>query len=105
MKKLILSAFCCLFVSLAFAQNGKPGIAIVPEPVSVVTKDGEFTLPQHILIQAGTGADEKLVSGYLQKKLATATGRQVTVRNAFSTPATIKLVLATAPDTSLGKEG
>src|ERR1700753_1696470 len=105
MKKIFLSAFCCLFASLVFAQNGKSGLAIIPEPVSVITKDGEFTLPQHILIQAGTTADEKLVSGYLQKKLSTAPGRQVTVRNSFSIPATIKLVLATAPDTTLGKEG
>lgn len=105
MKRIFLSALCCLLVSLAFAQNGKNSISIIPEPVSVITKDGEFTLPQHILIQAGSSAEEKLVSGYLHDKLATATGRHVTVRNAFSVPATIKLILAAKPDTSLGTEG
>lgn len=105
MKKTILSAFCCLLVSLAFAQNSKNGLAIIPEPVSVTTKDGEFTLPQHILIQAGPSTGEKLVSGYLQKKLAVATGLRVIVRNSFSVPATIKFVLATTPDTTLGNEG
>jgi len=105
MKRTFLSALCCLLISLAFAQNGKNSLSIIPEPVSVITKDGEFTLPQHILIQCGANTDEKLVAGYLRDKLTTATGRKVTVRNAFSTPATIKLVLATTPDTTLGTEG
>ena len=104
MKKIALSAICCLAALLTFAQN-KNGIAIIPEPVSVITKDGQFTLPKHILIQAGSSAEEKLVSSFLRGKLATASGLQVTVRNSFSVPATIKLVLNTKPDTSIGKEG
>jgi len=105
MKKIALSVVCCFTALIAFAQNNKSGIAIIPEPVSVITKDGQFALPKHILIQAGSTAEEKLVSSFLHGKLATASGRQVTVRNSFSVPATIKLVLNAKPDTSIGKEG
>ena len=92
-------------VSAAFAQPGKSGLSIIPEPVSVITKDGEFILPKHILIQAGSQTEEKLVSGFLRGKLAASTGDLVTVRNTFSVPATIKLILITKADTVLGKEG
>jgi hexosaminidase len=104
MKKIALSALCCLTALLAFAQNNG-GLAIIPEPVSVITKNGHFTFPKHIYIQAGSSADEKLVSSFLRGKLATATGLRVIVRNSFSMPATIKLVLYAKPDTALGKEG
>jgi hexosaminidase len=105
MKKVSLLSICCLMAFLSFAQNNKSGLAIIPEPVSVITKDGEFTLPKHILIQAGPQADVKLVTGFLRNKLSASTGLPVTVRNAFSVPATIKLILNTKADTVLGKEG
>ncbi len=105
MKKIALSVVCSFTALITFAQNNKGGLAIIPEPVSVITKDGQFTLPKHILIEAGSTAEEKLVSTFLRNKLATATGWQVTVRNSFSVPATIKLVLNAKPDTSIGKEG
>lgn len=105
MKKIALSVVCCFAALFTYAQNNKSGLAIIPEPVSVITKDGQFALPKHILIQAGSTAEEKLVSSFLHGKLATASGRQVTVRNSFSVPATIKLVLNAKPDTSIGKEG
>ena len=105
MKKITLLLCCSFMAFLSFAQGNKNNLAIIPEPVSVLTSDGQFTLPKHILIQAGPQADVKRVTSYLQNKLATATGLQVTVRNAFSTPATIKLVLNTNADAELGKEG
>jgi hexosaminidase len=104
MKKVVLFGICCLMTLGVFAQAGKNGLSLIPEPVSVITKDGEFVLPKHILIQIGAQADEKLVSNFLRTKLA-ATGAIITVRNSFSTPATIKLVLSAKGDTTLGKEG
>jgi len=105
MKKILLLSICWFMASISFAQNNKGTLAIIPEPVSVVTRDGEFTLPKHILIEAGSQAEEKLVTTFLRNKLATSTGLPVTVRNAFSTPATIKLALNTQEDAVLGKEG
>jgi len=105
MKKLFLLSVCCFTAFLSSAQSNKTSLAIIPEPVSVITKDGEFTLPRHVLIQAGPQTDVRLVTSYLRNKLATATDLQVTVRNAFSVPATIKLMLNKKADTTLGKEG
>ena len=104
MKKIYLFTICSLLACLSFAQN-KGALAIIPEPVSIITRDGEFTLPKHVLIEAGSQADVRLVSAYLRNKLAASTGFPVTVKNAFSVPATIKLVLKTKTDTVLGKEG
>ncbi|MDR3696551.1 family 20 glycosylhydrolase [Mucilaginibacter sp.] len=105
MKKVFLLSICCFMASVSFAQNNKGTLAIIPEPVSVVTRDGEYTLPKHILIEAGSQAEEKLVTTFLRNKLTTATGFAVTVRNAFSAPATIKLQLNTNNDAEIGKEG
>src|SRR5277367_3402097 len=101
MKKVSLLAICCLMAFLSFAQNNKSSLAIIPEPVSVITRDGEFVLPKHILIQAGPQADERLVTNYLRNKLTISTGLPVTVRNSFSVPSTIKLTLNTKTDTTL----
>jgi hexosaminidase len=105
MKKVFLLSVCCFMASISFAQNNKNTLAIIPEPVSVITRDGEYKLPKHILIEAGSQADVKLVTTFLRNKLTTATGLPVTVRNAFSTPATIKLQLIANNDAEIGKEG
>ena len=105
MKKLSLLSVCGLFALLSFGQTDKSGLAVIPQPVSVITKNGRYTLPKHILIQAGPQAGVGLVTNYLRNKLATATGLRVTVRNVFSVPPAIKLALNSKPDTLIGKEG
>jgi hexosaminidase len=114
MKKLSLLSICCLISFLSFGQRkkgpapvaeNKSSIAIIPEPVSIITRDGEFTLPEHVFIQAGPQADVERVSSYLRNKLATATDLHVTVRNVFSVHPTIKLQLNAKTDAELGKEG
>lgn len=105
MKKNLLLFACCFLACAAFAQRNKGSISVIPEPVSVITHDGEFTLPQHVLIEAGPQAEVRLVSSYLYKKLTDATGLPVTVRNVFSVHPTIRLVINKKPDTLLGKEG
>ncbi|WP_259069983.1 beta-N-acetylhexosaminidase [Mucilaginibacter sp. X4EP1] len=105
MKKVFL-VINCLFVSvLSFAQVTKTAPAVIPEPVSLITKQGDFILPKHILIAAPVQADVRLVATYLKNKLTTATDNQVLVKSAFSTPATIKFALNAKADTVLGKEG
>lgn len=105
MKKLSF-ALCCCFVSfLSFAQSAKTTLAIIPEPVSITTKPGQFVLPKNISIQASTIGEMANVTTYLKTKLATATGALITVKSKFATPATIKLLLNAKSDTVLGKEG
>jgi hexosaminidase len=103
MKKLSLLLCSCFMSYLSFSQSSKSTLAIIPEPVKVITKQGEFILPKHVTIQAGLQAE--LAATYLKNKLTTATGELVTVKSTTTTPATIKLVLNTKADTVLGKEG
>ncbi|HEY8781215.1 MAG TPA: family 20 glycosylhydrolase [Mucilaginibacter sp.] len=104
MKKLSL-LFCCCFTSLlSFSQVAKPTLAIIPEPVKVITAQGTFILPKRILIQAAPQAGSMQVAAYLKNKLVTSTGAQVTIKNVFAHPS-VKLLLYAKPDTLLGKEG
>lgn len=104
MKKLILLLSSSLISLTAYSQT-ENALAIIPEPVSIITRQGEYTLPKIISIEVGTKAGINLVSGYLKTKLATSTGESVMVRNGFTAPAVIKLVLNTKPDAQLGTEG
>ncbi|MDF2434203.1 MAG: hexosaminidase [Mucilaginibacter sp.] len=105
MKKLSFSLSLCIITYFGFGQTAKTGLAIIPEPVSVITKKGEFILPKHVMIVAAPGADLKLVTSYLKNKLTTSTGALVTTKNSAKIPATIKLTLNIKADTALGKEG
>ena len=105
MKKPFL-ALCCCFVSfLSFSQTTKSTLAIIPEPVKIITTPGQFILPKVVTIQAGSGTEMLNVTNYLKSKLTTSTGALVTIKSKFAIPATIKLALNTKADTVLGKEG
>ncbi|HVW97891.1 MAG TPA: family 20 glycosylhydrolase [Mucilaginibacter sp.] len=105
MKKLSL-ALCCCFVSvLTFGQTAKNSLAIIPEPVKTITKQGQFTLPRTVTIQASSAAGMEHVTGYLKTKLKTATGANVLIRNVVTSPASIKMILNTKTDTLYGDEG
>jgi hexosaminidase len=105
MKKLSLLLCACVITFLSFGQTSKSGLAIIPEPVKTIIKKGQFILPKQVVIQAGAAVDLKPVTAYLKNKLTASTSALVTVKNTFAAPATIKLLLYTKPDTSLGKEG
>jgi hexosaminidase len=105
MKKVYLSLSACFIAALSFGQTAKNTIAVIPEPVNVITKPGTFVLPKNISIQIAPKADLKPVIDYLKNKLVTATGNVVTVKGISAAPATIKLLLTTKTDTSLHQEG
>ncbi|CAN5203600.1 hypothetical protein BH09BAC6_BH09BAC6_05250 [soil metagenome] len=105
MKKLSLLLCCCLIAQLSLGQTVKNGLAIIPEPVKVVLKKGQFTVPKRVIIEAGAQAGMMSVTAYLKNKLSTAAGAVVTVKNTFASPATIKLMLNKVADVELGKEG
>ncbi|MDB5007803.1 MAG: exo 1 [Mucilaginibacter sp.] len=105
MKKLSFVLSLCLITYFSFGQTTKTGLAIIPEPVSIITKKGEFILPKHVLVVAGPGAELKSVTSYLKNKLTASTGALVTIKNSAKVPPTIKLILNAKADTVLGKEG
>jgi hexosaminidase len=104
MKKIFLAASCIFIACLSFGQTTTVP-ALIPQPVSLITKQGSFILPKHVLIAAPSQADVRLVTTYLKNKLATSAGSMVTVKSTSSTPVTIKFILNTKADTVLGKEG
>jgi len=105
MKKLL--GFLCLsfFAVHSFAQSNRDGnIAIIPEPVSLSQKEGEFTLPKRVTIETSTGPEMKEVIATLRQRLSVPTGSKVVVLSNAQT-ATIKLILNKKADDALGKEG
>jgi len=96
----LLISFLCIS---SFAQENN-GIAIIPKPVSVTTKAGQFILPKQVVIEADASGDSQYVVSYLTNKLNTSTGFEVkTSQNAAN--ASIKFVLNKSVNTAIGDEG
>ena len=103
MKKLL--ALCGVLGSLySVGQTAKPAINIIPEPVSISTGAGTFTLPKNIIVNATLHTEMKEVLGVLRTRLVRSTGSTVTLNNAAPNP-TIKLQLNATADKQLGNEG
>lgn len=94
MKKTLL-AFCLLTVLVAFAQTNNNAVALIPQPVSLVTKTGQFVLPSKVIIVADNNAAVKRLSDRLANVITTATGKTAVVQTTKSTtPNTIRLSLS-----------
>lgn len=104
MKKFILLFAMSFFGLLAFGQQVERSISIIPEPVSVVKKGGYYVLPNDIVISAPSGKEMKFINDLLAKKLSTAPGKKVQVRNNAAN-ANIVLALNTKTDSKIGDEG
>lgn len=103
MKK-FFGLLCFSFISVVLhAQDIKNEIAIIPQPVKVVTNAGNFILPKNVTIQSPAGNDFKEAVAFLKNKLSAATG--VSVMNAAASTATIKLLLNKKQNEVIGKEG
>ncbi|MEN9686534.1 MAG: hypothetical protein RLZZ28_2320 [Bacteroidota bacterium] len=87
------------------AQNNSSGIAIIPEPVSVTASKGSFTLPNTVVIDAPNTGSMSGVITTLKDRLTRATGATVQVVSGSGVNATIKLVLNTQENKSIGNEG
>lgn len=104
MSKVFPLLCCCLISLAAFSQTSKTGIAIIPEPVTVVKNAGQFSLPENVVIEAGTQPEIRQLLAFLKDRLSIPTGRKVTVSNASPT-ATIRLLLNKTADNTIGAEG
>lgn len=104
MKKSIFSFALMLFCIMAFAQQAERGISIIPEPVSMVKKGGHYVLPNEVIISSPSGSEMKFTNDLLTKKLSTAPGKKVQIRNNASN-ANIVLALNSRADSKIGDEG
>lgn len=81
-------------------------IAIIPEPVSISKKPGQFILPTNITIQVASKSPElKQTLVFLQERLSAPTGHYVSVTSIPSSTATIRLILNDKTDAYIGTEG
>ncbi|SDF65474.1 hexosaminidase [Mucilaginibacter pineti] len=104
MKKLSLLFCCCLLSFLSFGQAPNNNLGIIPEPVKVATKTGNFILPKIVVLEAGSNPQLTPVIAYLKTKLSTAAGTAVAVKSLAPT-ASIKFVLNKVADPLIGAEG
>jgi hexosaminidase len=105
MRKLYLMLAFCTIIQWGYGQASENKLAIIPEPVKVITMKGKLILGKKISIQADNNSDVQLSAGYLKSKLAKATGALVSVKAKFTTPVNIKLLQLSKPDAELGSEG
>lgn len=101
MKKMIFIFCCLLFTLSAFCQAG--ALAIIPEPVTVIKKTGNFVLPKSITIEAGHHPGLKTTIAFLKDRFEKAAGTTVNVNK--GPLATIKLLINSKADATLGAEG
>ena len=101
MQKL-LSGLFLLCTSVCFAQNN----IIIPEPVSMTKKTGEYILKDKIILASDNSspAVAKLIE-ILKEKLANATGLQVSVQADAGKKSDISFSINKTANPQLGKEG
>ena len=98
----IWSTLFLLFITVTMhAQIASSQLGLIPEPVSVRTSKGQFTLPAQVVIAAPNVAGMKEVTNTLSHRLATATGSKVTT-TASSPAASIQMELNNVKDNKIG---
>jgi hexosaminidase len=101
MKKLSAWFLACMICTIGFAQN-KP-VAIIPEPVSLKTSEGQFTLPDEISLDVPENNELSQGVKLLTDRLTQATGKKV--KPGSSSNATISLKINSSSNAALGNEG
>lgn len=104
MKSFILVSIFLMQVSNAFCQT--PGIALIPEPVSMSAGTGKFLIKKTSIIEVTTtNPDVKRVAGFLSQKIATPTGMLLPVKYVRHFTASGNIRLSLIHDASIGSEG
>lgn len=103
MKRNLITLVMMLIMTGLFAQTAKPSLNVIPEPVSVVNKQGQFTLPRKITMVVPESSENKLTVDFLTKKLTVATGATLAVKHAGN--GAIRLVINPVKNDVIGNEG
>lgn len=91
-------------MALSFSTFGQPAncIAVIPEPVSMIEKQGTFSLPAKITLIRPAGNENNRTIDFLSEKLSNA-GSEVVVKSLGK--GTIMLQLNRKKNTTIGDEG
>lgn len=85
--------------------NKQQEIAVIPEPVLLLKKEGYFILPSKITIEALRADELKQSITLLENRLSIPTGYFVNTLTKTTPQANIKLVLTNKADVDIGAEG
>lgn len=100
----MISKLLPVFAMVLLAQTTTAQVSIIPEPVSIVHKAGQFKPGKQINISVNTNnVEAQRIAGMLRNKLAHA-GINSTL-SADAGTASIRLFLNTVPEQQIGKEG
>lgn len=102
MIRFIIATFFVMSYGSVIAQNQ---FTIIPEPVKIEKKKGDFILPRNIFVEASSNASMKKTVDFLKEKLSIATGYTVKLASKKSENPTINLQLNMTPDAEIGDEG
>src|SRR5664279_597149 len=102
MKKTILLVLFTLSAFISFSQKKDKEISVIPEPVSLVSGNGYFKMPETIFLSIPNLPELKQTTETALGKL-TITGKKVAVNHAAD--AAIRCVLNKTEDKTLGPEG
>ena len=103
MKSISILLLAGLLCVTAFGQS--QNISLIPEPVSLVQEDGNFTLPSTINVAITDNKELVKIQQMLGKQLSLATGKQVSYSTVAKTAADGSIALLIVQDASIPKEG
>ncbi|WP_419803477.1 beta-N-acetylhexosaminidase [Mucilaginibacter sp.] len=102
MRNLFYTLFCCLTITVS-AQTNKTNIAVIPEPVTIIRKAGQFIMPKNISIRTNATAEVVPVIDFLKLHISTSTGANIRMGNIHNS--TISLILNNVKNEVIGNEG
>lgn len=102
MRNLCYILFCCLTFTVS-AQTSRTNIAVIPEPVTINRKAGQFVMPQNVSIRTNATAEVAPVIDFLKQRISTSTGANISIENMHNT--TISLILNDVREEAVGNEG
>lgn len=102
MRNLFYTLFCCLTITVS-AQTSKTNIAVIPEPVTIIQKAGQFVMPKNISIRTNATVEVAPVIDFLKQRISTSTGAKISIKNLHNS--TISLILNNVRDETISNEG
>lgn len=104
MKKIILLMSMFVFTLSITAEQVKQAISVIPEPVSIVEKGGNYNIPEEVVVFVSNGEKSDYLKKLIEDKLTTAPGKRVSFTNSDKN-ADIALLLNKRENKQIGEEG
>lgn len=104
MKKIILLMSMLVFTLSITAEQVQQAISVIPEPVSIVEKGGNYNIPEEVVVFVSNGEKSDYLKKLIEDKLTTAPGKRVSFTNSDKN-ADIALLLNKRENKQIGEEG